>query len=355
MVTLEELLRIMVERGSSDLHITAGSAPRIRVDGVLVPSEHEILDAEAAQKIIYSILDNEQIARLEKELELDLSFGIAGIGRFRTNVFFQRGAVGAAIRVIPYEIATFDDLGLPVDVCVRLSNLPKGLVLITGATGSGKSTTMAAMVDYINLNRQQHIMTIEDPIEFVHRNKSCLVNQREIGPDTHSFPDALKHILRQDPDVVLIGEMRDRETIESALTLAETGHLTLATLHTSDTVQTINRIIDVFPANQQDQVRTQLSFVVEAVFCQQLLPLANGRGRTLCCEIMVTNEAVRSMIRDDKPHQIYSVLQTGARQGMQTMNQALYVLYKSGRVSYDTALAHSMQPEDLKRLFQKPG
>ena len=313
MVTLEELLRIMVERGASDLHVTAGSAPRIRVDGVLVPTEHEILDAESSQKVIYSILDNDQIARLEKDLELDLSFGIAGIGRFRTNVFFQRGAVGGAIRVIPYEIATFDDLGLPVDVCVRLCNLPKGLVLITGATGSGKSTTLAAMVDYINMNRQQHIMTIEDPIEFVHRNKSCLVNQREIGPDTRSFPEALRHILRQDPDVVLIGEMRDRETIESALTLAETGHLTLATLHTSDTVQTMNRIIDVFPSSQQDQVRTQLSFVLEAVFCQQLLPMANGRGRTLADEIMVANEAIRAMIRDDKCHQVYSVLQTGAR------------------------------------------
>jgi len=213
MVTLEELLRIMVERGSSDLHITAGSAPRIRVDGVLVSTEHEILDAEDSQRIIYSILDNEQIARFEKDLELDVSFGIAGIGRFRTNVFMQRGAVGAAIRVIPYEIATFEDLGLPVDVCVRLCNLPKGLVLVTGATGSGKSTTLAAMIDYINMNRQEHIMTIEDPIEFVHRNKSCLVNQREVGPDTHSFPDALKHILRQDPDVVMIGEMRDRVTI----------------------------------------------------------------------------------------------------------------------------------------------
>ncbi len=353
MVTLEELLRIMVERGSSDLHVTAGSAPRIRVDGVLVPTEHEILDAEGAQKIVYSILDNEQIARFEKDLELDLSFGIAGIGRFRTNVFLQRGAVGAAIRVIPYEIATFEDLSLPVDVCVRLCNLPKGLVLITGQTGAGKSTTLAAMVDYINMNRQQHIMTIEDPIEFVHRNKSCLINQREVGPDTHSFPDALRHILRQDPDVVLVGEMRDLETIEAALTLAETGHLTLATLHTSDTVQTINRIIDVFPAAQQGQIRTELSFVLQAVFCQQLLPLANGRGRTLGCEIMIANEAIKAMIRDDKAYQIYSVLQTSLRLGMQTMNQALHILYKQGKISYDTALSQSMDPEDLRRLFKK--
>ncbi len=353
MVTLEELLRVMVERGSSDLHITAGSAPRIRVDGVLVSTEHEILDAEDSQRIIYSILDNEQIARFEKELELDISFGIAGIGRFRTNVFMQRGAVGAAIRVIPYEIATFEDLALPVEVCVSLCNLPKGLVLVTGATGSGKSTTLAAMIDYINMNRQEHIITIEDPIEFVHRNKSCLVNQREVGPDTHSFPDALKHILRQDPDVVMIGEMRDLVTIEAALTLAETGHLTFATLHTSDTVQTLNRIIDVFPASQQGQVRTQLSFVLEAVFCQQLMPMANARGRLLAAEIMVTTEAIRSMIRDDKAHQIYSVIQTGARQNMLTMNQALYELYRQGKVGWETILGHSHNPEDLKRMFKR--
>jgi len=352
MVTLEELLRVMVERGSSDLHITAGSAPRIRVDGVLVSTEHEILDAEDAQRIIYSILDNEQIARFEQDLELDISFGIAGIGRFRTNVFMQRGAVGAAIRVIPYEIATFEDLQLPIDVCVRLCNLPKGLVLVTGATGSGKSTTLAAMIDYINMNRQEHIITIEDPIEFVHRNKSCLVNQREVGPDTRSFPDALKHILRQDPDVVMIGEMRDRVTIEAALTLAETGHLTFATLHTSDTVQTLNRIIDVFPASQQSQVRTQLSFVLESVFCQQLLPMANSRGRVLASEVMVATEAIKSMIRDDKAHQIYSVIQTGARQNMMTMNQALYELYRQGKTSWETVLSHSHNPEDLKRMFQ---
>jgi len=353
MATLEELLRVMVERGASDLHISAGSPPRIRVDGVLVPTEHETLDAEASQRIIYSILDNEQIGVFERDQELDVAFGIAGIGRFRTNVFLQRNAVGAAIRVIPYEIATFEDLGLPVDVCVHLANLPKGLVLITGSTGSGKSTTLAAMIDYINTNRQQHIITIEDPIEFIHRNKSCLVNQREVGPDTHSFPQALKHILRQDPDVVMIGEMRDLETVESALTLAETGHLTFATLHTSNTVQTLNRIIDVFPANQQDQVRTQLSFVLEAVFSQQLLPMANGRGRVLAAEIMVATDAVRAMIRDDKAHQIYSVIQTGSRQQMRTMNQALHELYRAGQITYDTAYGHTMDPEDLKRLFQR--
>ncbi len=355
MITLEELLRIMVERGSSDLHITAGSAPRIRVDGNLIPTEHEVLDAEASEKIIYSILDNDQIAEFEQNLELDLSFGIAGIGRFRTNVFKQRGATGAAIRVIPYEIKSFEDLGLPIDVCSDLCNLPKGLVLVTGATGSGKSTSLAAMIDYINTNRQEHIITIEDPIEFVHRNKSCLINQREVGPDTRNFHEALRHVLRQDPDIILVGEMRDIETIEAALTMAETGHLTFATLHTSDCVQTMNRIIDVFPSGQQSQVRTQLSFVLEGVFCQQLMPIVNQKGRALACEIMRPNEAIRALIREDKAHQIYSVIQTGAKSGMRTMNQSLFELYKSGQITFDDAISRSTNPEDLKRTFQRMG
>ena len=303
MVTLEELLRVMLERKSSDLHITAGSPPRIRVDGALVPTEYEALDTESSQKLIYSILDNEQIAKFESEKELDMSFGITGIGRFRVNVFYQRGAVGSAIRVIPYEILGFDKLGLPAQICQKLCDMPKGLVLVTGATGSGKSTTLAAMVDYINQNGQYHIITIEDPIEFVHRNKQCLINQREVGPDTHSFQQALKHVLRQDPDVVLIGEMRDRETIELGLTLAETGHLSFATLHTSNCVQTINRIIDVFPAEQQNQIRTQLSFVLEGVFCQQLVPVAVGKGRVLVSEIMIPTTPsgpISGMIRSTK-------------------------------------------------------
>ena len=353
MVTLEELLRVMIERGASDLHICAGSPPRIRVDGALVPTEFENLDAEASQRITYSILDDNQITRFEQEHELDISFGIAGIGRFRTNVYMQRGAVGAAIRVIPYEIANFDQLGLPKDVCEKICGLPKGLLLVTGATGSGKSTTQAAMIDFINSNVQCHIMTIEDPIEFVHRNKNCLINQREVGTDTMGFTAALKHVVRQDPDVVLLGEMRDIETIEAALTISETGHLTIATLHTSDAVQTINRIIDVFSASRQSQVRTQLSFVLEAVLCQQLLPMASGRGRCLALEVMRVNDAVRAMIRDDKVHQIQSVIQTSAKVGMKTMNQAIYELYRQGKITYNTSMSYTMSPDELRRLMQR--
>ena len=352
MVTLEELLRVMMERKSSDLHISAGTAPRIRVDGALVPTEYDIMDSETTQKLIYSLLDTEQIAKFESEKELDMSFGISGIGRFRVNVFYQRGAVGTAIRVIPYDLASFEKLGVPADVCKKLCNLPKGLILVTGATGSGKSTTLASMIDYINTSGQYHIITIEDPIEFVHRNKMCLVNQREVGPDTHGFAQALKHVLRQDPDVVLIGEMRDRETIELGLTLAETGHLTFATLHTSNCVQTINRIIDVFPAEQQNQIRTQMSFVLEGVFCQQLLPTASGKGRTLCCEIMIPNDAIRSNIRDDRVHQIYSTIQTGTKTGMRTMNQSLLELYKDGKITYETALQYTHNLDDMKKTFQ---
>jgi len=353
MVTLEELLRVMMERKSSDLHISAGSPPRIRIDGFLVPLEYDLFDAETTQKLTYSILDNEQIAKFEQEKELDMSFGISGIGRFRVNVFYQRGAVGTAIRVIPYEIATFEQLGVPREACEKLCNMPKGLILVTGATGSGKSTTLASMIDYINTTGQYHIITIEDPIEFVHRNKQCLLNQREVGPDTRSFAQALKHVLRQDPDVVLIGEMRDKETIELGLTLAETGHLTFATLHTSNCVQTINRIIDVFPAEQQNQIRTQLSFVLEGVFCQQLLPVASGKGRCLTAEIMLPNDAIRANIRDDKVHQIYSSIQTGGKAGMQTMNQALYNLFRGGKITKDIAFNYSHNPEDLRKMFER--
>jgi twitching motility protein PilT len=282
-----------------------------------------------------------------------MSFGIGGLGRFRTNVFMQRGAVGAVLRVIPYEIKGFRELGLPEDLCAMIASFPKGLVLVTGATGSGKSTTLAAMIDYVNRTRNEHIITIEDPIEFVHKNKCCLVNQREVGSDTHGFKNALKTVLRQDPDVVLIGEMRDMETIEAALVLAETGHLTFGTLHTSDCVQTINRIIDVFPAYQQQQVRTQLSFVLMAVFCQQLLPKADGRGRCLAAEMMIVNAAVRSLIRDDKAHQIYSVIQTGGKQGMMTMNQALFNLVQKRQCSYEDALERTSDVDDFKRQFSR--
>lgn len=353
MVTLEELLQLLVERGGSDLHITAGAPPKVRIDGKLVSTEYDLLDAEASQKLVYSVLDNEQIARFEKDLELDMSFGISGLGRFRTNVFQQRGAIGAVLRIIPYDIKPHTELGLPARLCEDLCNLPKGLILVTGATGSGKSTTLAAMIDYINRSRNEHIMTIEDPIEFVHRNRACLVNQREVGNDTHGFTNSLRTVLRQDPDIVMVGEMRDQETINAALTISETGHLTLASLHTSDCVQTINRIVDVFPAFQQQQVRTVLSFTLQAVFSQQLLARADGRGRVLASEIMVGNSAVRALIRDDKAHQIYSIMQTGGKYGMQTMNQSLYELYRKKYITYDDALSHSTEPDDLKRLMQK--
>jgi len=356
MITLEELLRIMVERGGSDLHISAGSAPRVRLDGALAEiPQTEVLGPEQTKKLVYSVLDGQQIARFEQDLELDMSFGLSGVGRFRVNVFYQRGAVGSVLRTIPYEIFSFEQLGLPRDVCLRLCEINKGLVLVTGATGSGKSTSLASMIDYINQTRQDHIITIEDPIEFVHRNKQCLVNQREVGTDTMGFNQSLRRVLRQDPDVVLIGEMRDKETIEAGLTLAETGHLTFATLHTSDCVQTINRIIDVFPAYQQNQIRTQLSFVLEGVFCQQLLPRATGRGRALAAEVMMPNSAIRSLIREDKCHQILSHIQTGAKVGMRTMNQSLYELYRTNQITWDDAMMYSTDVEDLKRTSQRDG
>jgi len=353
MKTIEELLTQLVKLGGSDLHITAGSPPLIRIDGKLTKADDEKYNPEDSQKTIYSILTSDQVAKFEETLELDLSFGISGLGRFRTNVFQQRGAVGAVLRIIPYEIPPMRKLGLPMSLCQKLCMMPKGLVLVTGATGSGKSTTLAAMIDHINDTRFEHIVTIEDPIEFVHRNKNCLFNQREVGTDTHAFKNALKSVLRQDPDIVLVGEMRDQETIEMALTLSETGHLTFATLHTSDAVQTINRIVDVFPAHQQQQIRTQLSFTLQSVFCQQLLPHSSGKGRVLVAEIMVANSAVRALIRDDKSHQIYSIIQTGGALGMRTMNQSLHELYKRGQIAYETALARSPDPEELKRVFQK--
>ena len=351
--TIEELLQILVERRGSDLHLSAGSPPRIRVDGNLVATEHEVLKPESCKRIIYSFLSGEQVARFEKDCEIDLSFGVEGLGRFRTNVFLQRGTVAAVLRMIPYQIRGFEELGLPSKICEEVCTLPRGLVLVTGATGSGKSTTLAAMLDHINSARALHIVTVEDPIEFLHRNKACLVNQREIGSDSRSFKLSLRSALRQDPDVVLVGEMRDTETIEAALTIAETGHLTFATLHTSDCVQTINRVIDVFPAHQQQQVRTQLSFSLQAVLCQQLLPQATGHGRVLAIETMMANSAIRSLIRDDKAHQIYSIIQTGGKVGMRTMNQSLHELCRKNLISYDEALSHSGDVEDLKRTFAR--
>jgi twitching motility protein PilT len=351
--TIEELLQILVERRGSDLHLAAGSPPRIRVDGELVATEHEPLKADACKRLIYSFLSGEQVARFERDLETDLSFGVEGLGRFRTNVFFQRGTVAAVLRMIPYQIRNFEELGLPKQICEEICAAPRGLVLVTGATGSGKSTTLAAMIDHVNSLRPMHIVTVEDPIEFLHRNKSCLVNQREVGSDTQTFKRALRSALREDPDVVLVGEMRDTETIEAALTIAETGHLTFATLHTSDCVQSINRVVDVFPAHQQQQVRTQLSFSLQAVLCQQLLPTASGKGRVLAIETMIANSAIRSLIRDDKAHQIYSIIQTGGKLGMRTMNQSLHELCRRNLITYDDAIAYSSDVEDLKRTFAR--
>ncbi len=354
-LTIESLARILIDSGGSDIHITAGAKPKIRIDGQLADTQYDILDPETTQKLIYSILDNEQVARFEKEWELDFSFGIRGLGRFRTNVFLQRGAIGAVLRIIPYGIKSFKDLNLPEAVCKRLCNQPKGLILVTGSTGSGKSTTLAAMLNYVNESRREHIVTVEDPIEFIHQNKGCLFNQREVGADTKSFSRALRSVLRQDPDIVLIGELRDHETIEAALTVAETGHLVFATLHTADCAQTINRIIDVFSADQQAQIRTQLSFVLQGVFCQQLLPLIKGNGRALCAEIMIATSAIRSLIRDDRVHQIYGQIQTGQKWGMRTINQSFFELVKSRVVSKEEALARCTDSEDLLRMFQKYG
>jgi twitching motility protein PilT len=349
--TMHDLLTIMIERGASDLHITTGTPPQIRLHGKLTPlTQFERLTPQDTQRLAYSVLNEGQKQKFEEDNELDLSFGIQGLARFRCNVYRQRGAVAAAIRVIPIKIRSFDELGLP-PVVEQLADRPKGLVLVTGPTGSGKSTTLAAMVDKINNERTEHIMTIEDPIEFVHHHKKCLVNQREVFSDTHSFKNALKYILRQDPDVVLVGEMRDLETISAALTIAETGHLTLGTLHTNSCAQTINRVIDVFPTTQQSQVRAQLSLVLEGVLSQQLIPTTDGRGRVMSLEIMVTTPAVRNLIREEKIHQIYSSMQAGQKFGMQTMNQSLLDLVQKRKITREEALNRSMLPEELSQLL----
>jgi twitching motility protein PilT len=350
---MEELLNLMVQRGGSDLHISVGAPPKIRIDGRLIDSEYEPLSPEATKKLVYSVISPDQVAKFEKNLEIDFSFGVANLGRFRTNAFIQRGSVAAVLRVIPFEVYDFQTIGLPVNVCEWICNLPRGLVLCTGSTGSGKSTTLASMVNFINEGRQSHIVTIEDPIEFLHRNKSCLVNQREVGGDTHGFDRALKSVLRQDPDIVLVGEMRDLETIEAALTLAETGHLTFATLHTSDVQQTVNRIIDVFPAHQQQQIRTMLSFTLQAVVCQQLVPRMHGKGRVLAAEIMIVNPAIRALVRDNKAHQIMSTIQTGGAAGMRTMNMSLFELYRTGTISYEDAVEHTSDEADFQRLMER--
>src|SRR6266853_905816 len=349
--TMPDLLPIMIGRGASDLHITTGTSPQIRLHGKLTPlTQFERLTPQDTQRLAYSVLNEGQKQKFEEDNELDLSFGIQGLARFRCNVYRQRGAVASAIRVIPTKIKGFHELGLPA-IVEQLAERPKGLILVTGPTGSGKSTTLAAMVDKINSERSEHIVTIEDPIEFVHHHKKCLVNQREVFSDTQSFKDALKRILRQDPDVVLVGEMRDLETVAAALTIAETGHLTLGTLHTNSCAQTINRIIDVFPTQQQSQVRAQLSLVLEGVLSQQLIPTADGRGRAMSLEIMVATPAIRNLIREEKIHQIYSAMQAGQKFGMQTMNQSLCELVQKRRISREEALNRSSLPEELAGLL----
>jgi twitching motility protein PilT len=353
MATLYDLLNIMIDRGASDLHITTGTPPRLRIDGKLISVDHPQLSPADTKALCYSILTDAQKHKFEENNELDLSFGVKGLSRFRANIFMQRGAVAGAFRTIPFEIKTFKELGLP-EIVNELVKKPRGLILVTGPTGSGKSTTLAAMIDRINSDRAEHIVTVEDPIEYLHHHKKCLINQREVNADTHSFKNALRYILRQDPDVVLIGEMRDLETIEAALTVSETGHLTLATLHTNSAVQTINRVIDVFPPHQQEQIRVQLSFVLEGVLAQQLISKKAGHGRIVAFELMVPNPAIRNLIREDKVHQIYSMMQTGQTKfAMQTMNQSLYELYAKGLITYEDALGRSMVPEELIAMMQK--
>ncbi len=355
MANLHQLLKAMIEKGASDLHITTSSPPQLRIDGKLHPLKMPPLSPPETKQLCYSILTDAQKHKFEENNELDLSFGVRGLSRFRANIFTQRGAVAGAFRSIPYKIKTFDDLGLP-PVVTELTKRPRGLILVTGPTGSGKSTTLATVIDKINTERSEHIVTIEDPIEYLHPHKGCVVNQREVGADTSSFTTALKYILRQDPDVVLIGELRDLETIEAALTVAETGHLAFATLHTNSCVQTINRIVDVFPPYQQSQVRAQLSFVLEGVMSQSLLPRANGPGRALALEIMVPNAAIRNLIREDKIHQIYSQMQIGQEKfGMQTMNQSLAGLYHKRLISMDDALHRSSDQDELRKLINDGG
>src|SRR3954470_3528802 len=353
MATLPELLQTLVDVNGSDLHLTTQTPPQIRVHGKLQTLDLPSLGPSDTKALAYSVLTDAQKKRFEESLELDFSFGIRGLARFRCNVFNQRGAVAAVYRVIPEKIKGFDELGLP-PVLATLADRPRGLVLVTGPTGSGKSTTLAAMIDKINTERREHILTIEDPIEYIHAHKGCLVNQREVHSDTHGFSAALRAALREDPDIVLIGELRDLETIESALRIAETGHLTFATLHTNSAAQTINRIIDVFPAHQQGQIRTQLSLVLEGIVCQALLPRADGKGRVISLEVLIPTPAIRNLIRDDKVHQIYSSMQTGQeKMGMQTMNQCLATLYHKRLIALETAMNASSLKDELEQIIAR--
>ena len=353
-ITLPELLKKMTDAGGSDLHLSTNSAPQVRVHGHLSAlAGYAPLTPADTKRLAYSVLTDAQKHRFEENLELDFSFGLKGMSRFRANLFNQKGAVGAVFRAIPYEIKSFEALGLP-QVVQDMCKKPRGLILVTGPTGSGKSTTLASMIDKINIDRHDHILSIEDPIEFLHNHKNCIVNQREVAADTHSFGSALRTALRQDPDVVLVGEMRDLETIEMALRIAETGHLTFATLHTNSAYSTINRIIDVFPASQQAQVRTQLSLVLEGIMCQSLLPKASGDGRVMALEILIPNAAIRNLIREDKIHQIYSMMQTGQDKfGMQTFNQALATAYHKKQITLDVAMQRTSNADELKDLIER--
>jgi twitching motility protein PilT len=350
-VPIPELLEIVLNRGASDLHLTSGSPPVLRLHGDLVPmSEYPELTAQGLRSMIYAILPQRRREELEQELELDMSYSLPGKARFRVNVYFQRDSIGAAFRLIPFEIKSVESLGLPA-VVTEFARFPRGFVVVTGPTGSGKSTTLAGLVDIVNTERRCHIMTVEDPIEFLHRHKSSIVNQREVGSDTHGFAPALKHVLRQDPDVILVGEMRDLETISTAITAAETGHLVFATLHTQDAPQTIDRIIDVFPPHQQQQVRVQLSTTLQGVVTQQLLQTTDGRGRAVATEVLVATAAVRNLIREGKVHQIYSVMQAGGRFGMRTMDASLAELVQAGKITNELAMDRSHDPEELTRLM----
>jgi twitching motility protein PilT len=354
-IPVPELLEIVLERRASDLHMTAGAPPTIRLHGDLIRLvDYPILSPRALQGMIYAILPQKMRERLEQELELDMSYALPGKARFRVNVYYQRDSLGAAFRLIPYEIKTVESLGLP-SVVADLARYPRGFVVVTGPTGSGKSTSLAGMVDIVNRERSAHIMTVEDPIEFLHKHQQCIVNQREVGADTHSFAQALKHVLRQDPDVILVGEMRDLETISTAITAAETGHLVFATLHTQDAPQTIDRIIDVFPPHQQQQVRVQLATTLQGIVTQQLLQTADGLSRAVACEVLICTPAVRNLIREGKVHQIYSIMQAGGRFGMQTMDQALANLVKEGKISQQLAYERSHDPEELNRLIGGAG
>ena len=357
MPTIDEYLKEATDMGASDIHITVGLPPMIRMHGLVKPLKEDMspLTPPDIKRLLYEILSEDQQKRLESEKELDISYGISGVGRFRVNVYYQRGSLGAALRTIPMEIPKLETLGLPVEPLRALARKPRGFILVTGPTGSGKSTTLASLIDIINEERQCHIMTIEDPIEYLHKHKNSIINQRELGQDTLSFANALKHVLRQDPDVILVGEMRDLETIAMAITAAETGHLVFSTLHTSSAPQTIDRIIDVFPPYQQQQIRIQLSEVIEGVVAQQLLLRSDGQGRVVATEIMMATPAVRNLIREGKSHQLTTVIQTSLKEGMRTMDYSLSELYGDGKITLETALERAMNQEELLRLLKRTG